>query len=635
MTGTMDGVAHGTALDAILPTPRLRETDTIDLALTPAQAWQAIRYGDLARSPLIKALFAVRGLPGRITRREAETEQATVRIEDLVSSPDKPGFQVLADDEPHEVVVGAIGKVWRLDIPFVHVASADAFAAFKDPGFIKVAWAIRLTAISDRDTNVEFEVRVAATDEAAWRTFRRYLRVIGPASRFIRRSALAGLARAHGTPGGAENGRPLPGDELLPDAIGQMTHAVTVRAQPTDIWPWLVQMGCRRGGFYSVDLLDNGTERSAREIHRDLQQIAVGDILPAAPKGVEGFEVLRVKPPTELILGGLFDLETKRQLAFDAARPSQFWHVTWAFVLEPRRGTSTRLHVRARAAFPDSARLHAVWLRQLHNMMQRAQLRHLAARAEGRLRRDDWRDILAGTAGATIMAAGLLTPFRRATRNRWGVEAEIADRRFPGDELVPEPRWSWTHGIEVAAAADDVWPWVAQIGADRGGFYSYQWLENIVGCDVRNAETIHPEWAAREGGELRLHPKLPLRVVSVSPGRSLVAFAGPAPDQPDASQPGSGHPGRRWIAASWLFFVEPLGARRCRLISRYRCASADDLASRLQFGPALLEPIGFAMDRRMLLGVKRLAERARRDDEPAAVRQPTRQHGLMRGAGPV
>ncbi len=592
------------ALDRILPAARLRETDTVDLAVPADQAWRAIRHGNLADSPAINALFAIRGIPGRFTRRHDATEPAKLNIDDLVSSPARPGFQLLADRPPHEFTVGAIGKVWRPDITFVHVQDAGAFAAFDDPGFVKVAWAIRLAPLTEHDTRVIFELRVSATDEASWRKFRRYFRVIGPASHLIRRSVLATMARTHGTPDAAENARPLPGDELLPDAAGQVTHAVTVHAQPADIWPWLAQMGCRRGGFYSIDLLDNRAARSAREIHPDLQNITPGDVLPATPKGEEGFEVLRSAKPTELILGGLYDQETGRQLPFYAARPVQYWQVTWAFILEPRGDGTTRLRVRARASFPRTGRLHGMWLTQLHHLMQNAQLRHIAARAEGRLRRDDWLDVVDGAVGTAIMAAGLLTPFRRAKRNRWGIDDATAGRSYPGDELIPEPRWSWAHGVEIDAAAADVWPWIAQIGAGRGGFYSYQWLENILGCDVRNAETIHPEWAVREGGELRLHPKVPpLRVLSVRPGRSLVAFMGPQTGEE-----------KRWIAASWLFLVEPLhagpgAAERCRVISRYRCATSDDLASRLQFGPALIEPIGFAMDRRMLLGIKYRAER--------------------------
>jgi len=62
------------------------------------------------------------------------------------------------------------------------------------------------------------------------------------------------------------------------------------------------------------------------------------------------------------------------------------------------------------------------------------------------------------------------------------------------------------------------------------------------------------------------------------------------------------------VATSWLFLLEPLGPSRCRLISRYRTATSDDLATTLAYGVAI-EPIGFAMDRRMLLGVKSRAER--------------------------
>ncbi len=98
-----------------------------------------------------------------------------------------------------------------------------------------------------------------------------------------------------------------------------------------------------------------------------------------------------------------------------------------------------------------------------------------------------------------------------------------------------------------------MWPWVAQIGADRAGFYSYAALENLVGCGVRNAERIHPEWQEREGTTLVLHPKAPpLSIVEARPGGHLVAF-GPPDEEARAA-------GRPWIAASWLLMVAP--ARR-------------------------------------------------------------------------
>jgi hypothetical protein len=215
------------------------------------------------------------------------------------------------------------------------------------------------------------------------------------------------------------------------------------------------------------------------------------------------------------------------------------------------------------------------------------------------------RGVLEGLGGIGVMARALVTPRRRARRARWGLDAATAARRLAGDDLVPAPRSHWTHGVQIDAPAEEVWPWVAQVGADRGGFYSYEWLENLVGCRLRNADAVHPEWEVRQGDALFLHPRQPppLPVVEVARGRHFVAYAEADRDARAA--------GKLWIEASWLFLVEPLGAGRSRLISRYRCAFSDHLGARVAFG-VLLESIGFAMDRRMLLGIKERAEGATR-----------------------
>jgi len=593
-----------TALDRVLPTPRLLEVDEVDLALPPARAWEVVRHFDFAGSPIVRALFVLRTLPSRL--REGAHAPLSLKLDDITRATDKPGFRVLVDDAPREFVVGAIGRVWEPDIPFVDVSDAREFHRFGEPGFVKVAWAIRLSPLGEHDTRLTFELRVDATDEESWRNFRRYFRLIGPASRFIRRSMLASFAREYGTPEAREAERPLLGDELLPDAAVQFTHGITIAATPSQIWPWLVQMGCHRAGFYAIDVLDNAGVRSAREIHPELQELRVGEIIDATPGGDGGFEVLRIERDRLLVLGGLHDVEGDAQLPFASPRPERYSQMTWAFVLEPLDEQHTRLHVRARGAFSSSERLHALWIRPVHALMQTTQLRNLARRAEGR-QPDDLRDVVEGVSGAAIMTAAFLTPFLRYARNRWGLDAETAARPYPGDELIATPRWMWTHAIEIDAPADEVWPWVAQIGADRGGFYSYQWLENVAGCNLRNAETIHPEWEAREGGTLSVHPDMPrLNIVAVHPGRFFVVHGAP----------GERAPGERFIEATWLFFVEPLGEHRCRVISRYRCACSDDLATRLQYGEALVEPIGFAMDRRMLMGLKERAERAALQKRP-------------------
>jgi hypothetical protein len=590
------------ALDRLIPMPRLLERDFADLAADPARVWQVARHLDLARSPFVRALFAVRTVPARIAG--TAPGPAELKVDDLRSSPERPGFQILDEDPPREFTVGAVGKVWHLDIPFVHVADAEAFASFAGPDEVKVAWALRVEPRGGHDTRLTMELRVDATDDAAWRKFQRYFAVIGPASRFIRHSLLNALSTELGTPASRENARPLPGDDLLPDAEGQVTHGVTIDASPEAVWPWLIQMGCRRAGFYSYDRLDNGGVPSAREVHPELQFIKVGDVLPATPGSDDGFEVLRLDPGRALVLGGLFDVAEGKQRPFAAARPPRYWHVTWAFALEPLDGHTTRLHVRARAAIPPGGGIRLAWMHPVHSFMEHAQLRHIKARAEGRLSQDTARDVLSGLAGAGAMVFAMLTPFLRDARSHWGLDSAIVESSFPGDALVPAPQWGWTHGIEIDAPAEAVWPWVAQIGADRGGFYSHQWLENVVGCDVRNAESVHPEWAAREGSGLLLHPGAPpLSIVEVVPGRFLLAYG--APDEAARAA------GRPWLATSWLFAVDPIGPARSRFISRFRVAHSPELTTRLEFGPALVAPIGFVMDRRMLLGVKERAERAR------------------------
>lgn len=219
--------------------------------------------------------------------------------------------------------------------------------------------------------------------------------------------------------------------------------------------------------------------------------------------------------------------------------------------------------------------------------------------------RTGWDDVAEGVVGAAGMVLAFLTPMLRRYRSHWGTDEEAAARSWPGDTLVPHPTWSWTHAVTIEAPAEEVWPWVAQIGQGKAGFYSYAALENLVGCVVENAPVVHPEWTdVRVGDAFRLHPDMPaMTVAEVTPGRAFVAHG-----------PSDGH-----MAVSWLFLVEPLGIGRCRFVSRFRTWCTDDLATRAAMGPTLMEPVGFVMDRRMLLGVK---ERAERPQEPPDVPTP-------------
>lgn len=175
----------------------------------------------------------------------------------------------------------------------------------------------------------------------------------------------------------------LPGDDLLPAARAQVTHHVDIDAPPAEVWPWLVQMGRRRGGWYSWDLLDNGGVPSADRIFPELQKLAVGDVLPIKATGPDGMTVVLLDPPRALVLGDPSLLPGRPKPDRGVPR------ATWAFSLQPLGDAATHLVVRVRAEYEPS--LGAALLRHvvgaLHELMQRKQLRTLKQRVEDRRRR--------------------------------------------------------------------------------------------------------------------------------------------------------------------------------------------------------------------------------------------------------
>src|SRR5207248_2421080 len=128
----------------------------------------------------------------------------------------------------------------------------------------------------------------------------------------------------------------LPGDELIPDAIGALTHAITIRRPPHEVWPWLVQMGAGRAGWYSYDFIDNGGQSSAEEIRPQFQHVQPGTIFPALPGETEGFSLIAFHAERFLVLGW--------------QSPDGTLIMTWTFVLEEIEQGCTRLIVRARGA---------------------------------------------------------------------------------------------------------------------------------------------------------------------------------------------------------------------------------------------------------------------------------------------
>jgi hypothetical protein len=187
---------------------------------------------------------------------------------------------------------------------------------------------------------------------------------------------------------------------------------------------------------------------------------------------------------------------------------------------------------------------------------------------------------LVGTA-ATALYALVIRPWHL----HWGAEPKDEKRALAGDELLPEDGTQILHAVTIDAPVDEVWPWLAQLGQDRGGFYSYEWLENLAGCEMKNADRIHQEWQHRDLGEtLHLHPAGGLRVTVFEPGRAL------------------------GLEGWGTFALEPLGVDQTRLIAR---GGVPRGVGAVAYG-LLMELPHFLMERRMLLGIKQRAEASRR-----------------------
>lgn len=136
----------------------------------------------------------------------------------------------------------------------------------------------------------------------------------------------------------------FPGAEIVAGGTRSATMAVTIDAPPSQVWPWLVQMGLDRAGWYSWDRLDNFGHRSANRIHPEWQSISIGDHLTAKPDGGQWWTVAALQPERFLGLRMSLDL---RGCPFDpaGARPRYYTDSTWGFKLDPLAGDRTRLVV--------------------------------------------------------------------------------------------------------------------------------------------------------------------------------------------------------------------------------------------------------------------------------------------------
>jgi hypothetical protein len=355
-----------------LPKPRHTEIHRIAVQAPPDKAWTFARHFDGSTIPWVRFLFDLRTLPDRWNGKPfISAAESGLGVDEIVSHDH--GFMLLEERPGEEVVVGAVGQFWHLNIPFKDVAPAS-FAGFDEPGWGQVVWCIRVEP-REGGSWITLELRVTATDDTSWRKQTNYFRVIGPFSHLIRTSLMAHLeARLGKITEAADADRPLAGDNIIPNAPYALTHSTVIEAPPALVWPWLMQLGCDRGGWYSIDALDNGGKTSVPELRPEWDDRRPGDKLAATPAQDGFFPVVEVQREQCFILGSQVD------------RLGAHLRMSWAYVLEPIGNDATRLITRVRA-LGDPA--WSAWLQgavifpPLHALMQRAQLKNLKRLAEG------------------------------------------------------------------------------------------------------------------------------------------------------------------------------------------------------------------------------------------------------------
>jgi hypothetical protein len=181
----------------------------------------------------------------------------------------------------------------------------------------------------------------------------------------------------------------------------------------------------------------------------------------------------------------------------------------------------------------------------------------------------------------------------------WGTTRSERQMVMIGDPPLGESHFRIDHAVTINAPADSVWPWLAQIGQDRGGFYSYDWLERTFGARIHNANAVVPAWQTRNVGD---------KVRAVQP-----TFLGGIFGNDVGWKITQLEPGRAIVLENWgAFVVEPIDAKSSRLHIRTRGPGVPTVAG-IALSPISLltfEPAHFIMERGMLLGIKKRAESA-------------------------
>lgn len=186
-----------TLLETLIPLPRRREVDHVDLARPASFVWNALREGHVEWPFSLRALLRARSraagskgwrvVPGR-------------GIASLLSTAEQPGFHLMGEEPGTDFTVGAIAAMRMAAFEFLPVSDSNTFRELCAPGFVKMAWRVSVAQLGTQSSRLHFELRLDATDRLAWRRFRRSYVFVGPVVRLVRRHVLASLADQLGVP---------------------------------------------------------------------------------------------------------------------------------------------------------------------------------------------------------------------------------------------------------------------------------------------------------------------------------------------------------------------------------------------------------------------------------------------------
>lgn len=346
-----------------MPEYSLRFVQRIAVAADPERAFVCARALDLSDVPLVHRYLRLRSLPKRMRawwRGKRRPGPETARLRDLASRI--PGFNQLGETPREEVVFGAIGKFWQPARPLESIAPS-AFRSFAAPGFGKLALALRIAPRDLRGTWVTIELRATATDPATESQLKRAWRVIGRVAEAVCNASLQRLAADLGPLVEDESLR-LPGDALMPDAVFQTTHALTLEVPPQRVWSWLLSLEPEQSAGVAPDLLPKVGDRMQGLLGED------GD-----------FVVARAEHARLLVLGSASLLGERLSQPPDAFG----WSTTWAFVLAPIGDDATRLFVRVRSRWEDKLGIGLLkpLMTKVHDALERRHLDTLCRQAEG------------------------------------------------------------------------------------------------------------------------------------------------------------------------------------------------------------------------------------------------------------